>query len=92
MGVGRYQQVPPGILALPSFIGEDGFSNLTYTVIGIAISFVGAFAAQLILGIDEEKEKLLNKKNHWFIRLLQMLNYRKNLSMLTLRWMDKYFL
>lgn len=62
MGVGRYQQVPPGILALPSFIGEDGFSNLTYTVIGIAIAFVGAFAAQLILGIDEEKEKIIEQE------------------------------
>ena len=53
MGVGRYQQVPPGILALPSFLGDDGFSNLIYAVIGIVIAFIGAFVAQLFFGIDE---------------------------------------
>lgn len=59
MNVGRYQQVPPGILALPSFIGEDGFSNLIYTVIGVVIAFIGAFVTQLILGIDKDKETMV---------------------------------
>ncbi|MBO0488162.1 beta-glucoside-specific PTS transporter subunit IIABC [Vagococcus fluvialis] len=61
MGVGRYQQVPPGILALPSFIGEDGFSNLIYTIIGIVIAFIGAFAAQLILGVDDKSSQLTDQ-------------------------------
>lgn len=62
MNVGRYQQVPPGILALPSFIGEDGFSNLIYTVIGVVIAFAGAFIAQLILGIDQDTQLLVEKE------------------------------
>lgn len=59
MGVGRFQQVPPGILALPSFIGEDGLSNVTYTIIGIGIAFAGAFIAQLILGVDDKNKTVV---------------------------------
>ncbi|MGL9730787.1 beta-glucoside-specific PTS transporter subunit IIABC [Enterococcus sp. DIV0756] len=62
MGVGRYQQVPPGILALPSFIGEDGLSNLTYTIIGIVIAFVGAFVSQLFLGIDDKEDTIIENE------------------------------
>lgn len=57
MGVGRFQQVPPGLLALPSFIGDDGFSNLIYTVVGVVIAFLGAFIVQLILGVDDGSKK-----------------------------------
>ena len=53
MGVGRYAQVAPGLLALPSFIGENGFENLIYAAIGCAIAFVVSFIASFILGIDE---------------------------------------
>lgn len=54
MNVGRYAQVAPGLLALPAFIGPDGFANFTYAVIGCAIGFVTAFAVGLFLGLDEE--------------------------------------
>lgn len=60
MNVGRFQQVPPGLLGLPSFIGEEGFSNLTYTVIGLVISFVAAFITQLFLGIDDHGETIVD--------------------------------
>jgi len=53
MGVGRYAQVAPGLLALPSFIGPDGFSNVIYAAIGCAIAFIVSFIASFMLGIDE---------------------------------------
>ncbi|EOK09907.1 PTS system, beta-glucoside-specific IIABC component [Enterococcus faecium EnGen0372] len=58
MGVGRYAQVAPGILALPSFFGEKGLSNFIYAAIGCAIAFVVGFIASFILGIDEETEEV----------------------------------
>ena len=56
MGVGRYAQVSPGLLALPSFIGPNGFSNLIYAFIGCVIAFVVSFVVSFILGIEEIKE------------------------------------
>lgn len=56
MGVGRYAQVSPGILSLPSYIGPDGFTNLIYAVIGCALSFVTAFIVSYILGIEDPVE------------------------------------
>lgn len=53
MGVGRYAQVAPGLLALPSFIGPDGFANVIYAAIGCAIAFIVSFIASFMLGIDE---------------------------------------
>lgn len=53
MSVGRYAQVSPGIFALPSFIGPEGFSNFKYACIGSVIAFVSAFVLQLFLGIEE---------------------------------------
>lgn len=53
-GVGRYAQVPPGLLALPAYVGPDGFSILIYAIIGIIISFIVSFAVSYVLGIKEE--------------------------------------
>lgn len=53
MGVGRYAQVAPGLLALPSFIGPNGFANLIYAVIGCAIAFIVSFIVSFMLGIDD---------------------------------------
>ena len=53
-GVGRYAQVPPGLLSLPAYIGPDDFSILIYAIIGVVISFVIAFVVSYILGIKEE--------------------------------------
>ncbi|GGP08452.1 beta-glucoside-specific PTS transporter subunit IIABC [Oceanobacillus neutriphilus] len=57
MGVGRFAQVPPGLLALPSYIGPDGFSVLIYAIIGIIISFTVSFIVSYFLGIKEEPEQ-----------------------------------
>lgn len=45
------------ILAIPSFIGEKGMSNLIYGVIMILVSFFGAFILTLILGFKDEETK-----------------------------------
>ncbi|WP_404456558.1 beta-glucoside-specific PTS transporter subunit IIABC [Oceanobacillus kapialis] len=54
MEVGRFAQVPPGLLALPSYIGPDGFAVLIYAVIGIVIAFIVSFIVSYFLGIKEE--------------------------------------
>lgn len=56
MGVGRYAQVAPGLLSLPSYIGPDGFTNFIYAVIGCVISFAVAFIVSFILGIKDPVE------------------------------------
>lgn len=53
-GVGRYAQVPPGLLSLPAYVGPDGFSILIYAIIGIIISFIVSLVVSYILGIKEE--------------------------------------
>ena len=61
MGVRRFAQVSPGLLALPSFIGKD-FSNLWYAVIGLVIAFIATFIIQLFLGLPEELKPKADKK------------------------------
>lgn len=56
MGVGRYTSGSPGLLALPGYIGTEGFTNILYACIGSAIGFVVAFVATLILGFEESPE------------------------------------
>lgn len=53
MGVGRYAQAAPGLLALPSYIGGDSLKIFYYACAGSAIAFVVSFVSSLILGIDE---------------------------------------
>lgn len=54
--VGRYTSGSPGLLALPGYIGTEGFRNITLACIGAAIAFLVAFVVQLFLGIDETDE------------------------------------
>ncbi len=64
--VGRYAQVPPSILALPSFIGGDGFRNLILASISVVIAFVVSFIVAYFLGLtedDKQKEAKTNKPN-----------------------------
>lgn len=61
MGVRRFQQVPPGLLSLPSFIGDD-FRNFWFAVIGLVISFIAAYVIQLFMGIPEELKPKADKK------------------------------
>lgn len=63
MGVGRYAQVAPGLLALPSFIGGNGFSNLIYAAIGCAIAFVVSFVVSFMLGIDEPAQDIKKEED-----------------------------
>lgn len=49
MGVGRYTAGSLGLLALPGYIGNQGFRNITHAVIGSVIAIVVAFAATFIL-------------------------------------------
>ncbi|WP_303974204.1 PTS transporter subunit EIIC [Streptococcus merionis] len=55
MGVGRYAQVPPGLLALPSFIGGDSSANFINACIACIIAFVASFVVSFILGTGEKK-------------------------------------
>lgn len=54
-GVGRYTSGSPGLLALPGYIGTEGFRNITFACIGAAIAFVVSFVISFILGIDDPK-------------------------------------
>lgn len=54
--VGRYTSGSPGLLALPGYIGTDGFRNIIFACIGAAISFVISFIATLFLGFDDIPE------------------------------------
>ncbi|RII32268.1 PTS beta-glucoside transporter subunit EIIBCA [Clostridium chromiireducens] len=52
-GVGRYTSGSPGLLALPGYIGTDGFKNIMFACIGAAIAFVVSFIATLIIGFED---------------------------------------
>lgn len=56
-GVGRYTSGSPGLLALPGYIGTDGFRNIIFACIGAAIAFGVSFAVSFILGIDDPAEE-----------------------------------
>lgn len=62
MGVGRYTTGSPGLLALPGYIGTEGFTNITYACIGAGISFVVSFIASWIIGFDDPKENVEENK------------------------------
>ncbi len=58
MGVGRYVQVAPGLLALTSYISPDGaLTNLTNAAIGCAIAFVVSFGVSWGLGFVQNEER-----------------------------------
>ncbi|MFS1020575.1 PTS transporter subunit EIIC [Enterococcus casseliflavus] len=57
MNVGRYAQVAPSLVSLPSYIGPDGFSNFIYAIIGCIIAFSASFIIQLFLGIEDPEEE-----------------------------------
>lgn len=57
--VRRFATGSPGLMTLPVYIGEDGFSNLLFACIGSLIAFVVAFIISYILFKDDnsiEKE------------------------------------
>lgn len=56
MGVGRYTSGSPGLLALPGYIGDQGFTNITHACIGAGIAFAVSFIAAFILYKDKKEE------------------------------------
>jgi PTS system beta-glucosides-specific IIC component len=63
-GVVRYTSGSPGLLALPGYIGTQGFRNITFACIGAGIAFAVAFVTTLVLGFDdltEEKQPTTEK-------------------------------
>lgn len=56
MGVGRFAQVPPGLLSLPSYFSAEFPNVIVHAGIGCAIAFVVAFVASFILGLPKEAD------------------------------------
>lgn len=54
--VRRYASGSPGLLTLPVYIGEDGFSNLLFACLGALLAFVVAFIVSYILYKEEAVE------------------------------------
>ncbi len=64
-GVGRYTSGSPGLLALPGYIGTDGFTNIMFACIGAAIAFVVSFVVTYLVGFEdiiEEKTQEVKKE------------------------------
>jgi PTS system beta-glucosides-specific IIC component len=59
-GVGRYTSGSPGLLALPGYIGTEGFTNITFAIIGSIIAFATAFIVTLIIGFEEPLDVTTN--------------------------------
>ncbi|WP_181963487.1 beta-glucoside-specific PTS transporter subunit IIABC [Streptococcus chenjunshii] len=56
MGVGRFAQVPPGLLSLPSYFNAEFPNIIVHAGIGCVIAFVVAFVASFVLGLPKEAE------------------------------------
>lgn len=54
MGVGRYTTGSPGLLALPGYIGTEGFRNITNAVIASAIAFAVGFVGTFFVKLDDK--------------------------------------
>lgn len=64
-GVGRYTSGSPGLLALPGYIGTEGFKNITLACAGAAIAFVVSFIVTYFVGFEDivEDEKVEEVKD-----------------------------
>ena len=59
MQVGRYAQVAPGLLALPSYINPEDPTNMHALIcacIACAIAFAVSFAVTFVMGIQEKEQ------------------------------------
>lgn len=56
-GVGRYTSGSPGLLALPGYIGTEGFRNITLACVGAAIAFVVSFVVTYLVGFEDVVEE-----------------------------------
>lgn len=63
MGVRNYAGGSPGLLTLPSYIGEDSLRSFYMAIIGAAIAFVVAFVISFILYKDPVEEVETQQEN-----------------------------
>ena len=63
-GVGRYTSGSPGLLALPGYIGTEGFRNITFACIGAAIAFAVSFVVTYIVGFEDVVEEAKESVNN----------------------------
>ena len=61
-GVGRYTSGSPGLLALPGYIGTDGFRNIIFACIGASIAFVVSFVVTYFVGFEDVVEENSEEK------------------------------
>lgn len=57
MGVGRFAQVPPGLLSLPSYFSSNYPSVIVHAAIGCVIAFIVSFTTSFIIGFPNEIKK-----------------------------------
>ncbi|MXQ48964.1 hypothetical protein GRB29_06150 [Streptococcus pneumoniae] len=55
MGVGRFAQVPPGLLSLPSYFSADVPNVIIHASIACLIAFVSSFVASFVLGLPQDE-------------------------------------
>lgn len=56
MGVGRFAQVPPGLLSIPSYFSADAPHIIVHASIACGIAFVTAFLCSFAFGLPKEQE------------------------------------
>lgn len=56
MGVGRFAQVPPGLLSIPSYFSSDSPHIIVHASIACGIAFVTAFLCSFAFGLPNEQE------------------------------------
>lgn len=54
MGVGRFAQVPPGLLSIPSYFSADAPNVIVHASIACVIAFVVSFVTSFVLGLPKE--------------------------------------
>ncbi|MGV3010869.1 beta-glucoside-specific PTS transporter subunit IIABC [Streptococcus thoraltensis] len=60
MGVGRFAQVPPGLLSLPSYFSADAPNVIIHASMACLVAFVTSFIASYLLGLPkEESDKVI---------------------------------
>lgn len=73
-GVGRFVTGSPGLLALPGYIGTDGYTNIINACIGAGIAFVVSFAATFILGFEDPVEEVEEIEKNDNVKVEKLVN------------------
>lgn len=73
-GVGRFVTGSPGLLALPGYIGTDGYTNIINACIGAGIAFVVSFAATFILGFEDPVEEVEEVEKNDNVKVEKLVN------------------